>query len=293
MYRSYTNEWENIFPIWFYKLIWKLNLLLCPKWSLKSPKQLALHLRWKSSNELPIFYFFFSMVILSFPWIFLQNWKFCNYLKKKKLRIFACKPYILQSNIRHIFFSIWWELGITFVSSVLPSPLAPKSSTLKVVEWPAGGFDGNSSFGLGDGSGGDFRLGVGSGGAFRLGVGSGGAFGLGVGSGEALWGGDFGFDPPLWWLLLLPRLFPFFLYKEAEVPLLCLQCLPLLALQVSKFDDQSRKAMKSMNVRLLKLKPLIMFNTNACVCVCLWEREREREREREILEIAKMSDGCV
>jgi hypothetical protein len=47
--------------------------------------------------------------------------------------------------------------------------------------------------------------------------------------------------------------------------------LPLLAMQVWKLEDQTRKAMKSMNVRHLKLSPL-MFTI-------MWLGERERERE--------------
>ena len=45
---------------------------------------------------------------------------------------------------------------LTFVSSVFPSPLAPKSRTLKVVEWPTlkpfgGEGEGEPFFGLGNG----------------------------------------------------------------------------------------------------------------------------------------------
>jgi hypothetical protein len=52
--------------------------------------------------------------------------------------------------------------------------------------------------------------------------------------------------------------------------------LPLLAMQVWKLEDQTRKAMKSMNVRHLKLSPL-MFTI-----MWLGGRERERERERAV-----------
>jgi len=128
----------------------------------------------------------------------------------------------------------------TFVSSLFPSPLAPKSRTLKVVELFCGGLGAGASFG-------------------------------GGGNDGAFCGGGFGFDAPLWcFWWLLPWFFPFFLAREAEFPLLSLQCLPLLAMQVWKLEDQTRKAMKSMNVRHLKLNPL-MFTI-----MRLGERERER-----------------
>jgi hypothetical protein len=44
-------------------------------------------------------------------------------------------------------------------------------------------------------------------------------------------------------------------------------------MQVSKLADQTRKTMKSMNARLLKLNPL-MFTIE--VAQCRTERERER-----------------
>lgn len=72
-----------------------------------------------------------------------------------------------------------WKL--TFVSSLFPSPLAPKSSTLKVAEPLVGELDGGaSSFGGGEGGGGNGAL------------------------CDGIFGFVFGFDPPLWLWWLLP-----------------------------------------------------------------------------------------
>lgn len=49
-------------------------------------------------------------------------------------------------------------------------------------------------------------------------------------------------------------LLPFLLYGEVEEVVVCIQCLPLMALHLS---DQTRNAMISTDVKLLKLKPVI------------------------------------
>lgn len=120
---------------------------------------------------------------------------------------------------------------ITFVSSVVPSPLAPKSNTSKTAEL----LSVSPFFGGGAGAGaGDFDP----------------------------WPPLLPLPPPFWW----PLFFPFFLDREDETPLLCRQCLPLLALQESNVENHSRKTRRRVKERLFGLKPLFMFP-------CVFERE--------------------
>lgn len=109
----------------------------------------------------------------------------------------------------------------TLVSSVLPSPLAPKSNTSNT---------------------------VGSGVFSSPSLGGGAAFGG---------GGVFCFD--LLPLLLLWWLFPFFFDREEDIsPRLFLQCDPtLLALQLSMWEHHITSTINSRDVKLLKLKPPI------------------------------------
>ena len=155
----------------------------------------------------------------------------------------------------------------TSVSSLMPSPLAPKSSTLN--SWdPSSGCSGR-----GDGGGG-CTCGDG-GGCGRTGEPD---FGGGVFScGFDLW------EWLLWWL------FGFLLDKESdkveeEEELLwwCLQCLPFLAMQVCKVTDQTRFTIRIIIVTLLSLwlSLVIMFFFLFVLydmCFSLFDTEKEGE----------------
>ena len=137
------------------------------------------------------------------------------------------------------------------MSSHLPSPFAPKFITLKTWDPFSGGRDGGCTFGGGEITG------------ELLSSAFGGVFCFGFGLGLDFW----------WWLLLLlwelwwlfPWLFGFLLDKESdkseELRWLCLQCLPLLAMQVSRVTDQTKTAINITIVMLLSLRPflIIMF----------------------------------
>lgn len=159
----------------------------------------------------------------------------------------------------------------TSVSSLMPSPLAPKSSTLN--SWdPSSGCSGR-----GDGGGGCT---CGDGGGCTCG-------GCGR-TGEPDFGGGVfscGFD--LWeWLLWW--LFGFLLDKESdkveeEEELLwwCLQCLPFLAMQVCKVTDQTRVTIRIIIVTLLSLwLSLVIMFFFVCfvwyVFLFVWHRKRRR-----------------
>lgn len=132
--------------------------------------------------------------------------------------------------------SILWQHAIklnffvTLVSSEIPSPLAPKSSTSNTAAFPppfcGGGVAGGGPSGGGKGAFGD--------GVLCLDL-------------PAL---------PLWWPE--PWLLPFFFDSEAAVFRLRLQRLPtILALQISKSEHHTRSMMMIVNVMFLRQKPPI------------------------------------
>lgn len=161
----------------------------------------------------------------------------------------------------------------TSVSSLMPSPLAPKSSTLNSSE-PSSGCSGR---------------GVGGGGGCTCGDGGGCCTCGGCGrTGEPDFGGGVfscGFDL---WERLLWWLFGFLLDKESdkaeeEEELLwwCRQCLPFLAMQVCKLTDHTRTAIRSIIVMLLSLwLSFIIMSIFVCfvwyVFLFVWHRKRRR-----------------
>ena len=167
----------------------------------------------------------------------------------------------------------------TLVSSVTPSPLAPKSTTLKTAPCEAGGGSGGRDgcwwpfpqFGVGGLGLGCLLLLAG------LGLGLTGASGVGLGwygfwfplpapgLGVALTGG-FGLGRLLpccrWELLFFPL--PFFSCEEPG-ELLGLQCLPLLASLTSMVEQRARKTRRSRRPRPFALSFILLSVSIGCV----------------------------
>lgn len=235
------SSWENSIPSILCSRDQRMKQVQRGTWILQAQLSLTpqLYKQLPMLFQMPALHKYQISSVLSVEqWLYSWNYSWCGFLQKG-----------IEHSVVHL-----WELGIiTLVSSAVPSPLAPNSITLKTADcWLPKPLCG----GVGVGAVSSLGVGPGGGGGKALLVGG----AVGGGKGLCVGEGAFGFDTPFWWCwLLLLWVFPFFFASVAEVILFCLQCRPLLALQTSILDVQTRSATSRKNVRLLKLKPLIFI----------------------------------
>jgi hypothetical protein len=171
--------------------------------------------------------------------------------------------------------SIFKAVMVTWVSSVTPSPLAPKSTTLKTVSCAAGGDGGGG--GRSSGGGGTVHPlpppGVGIVGPWPPLRWTGLPLGLtGLVLGLGWYGLWFPLPFCLWELLLFG--FPF-LSIEVEVALLRLQCFPPLASHRRMLEHRTSKKRRSRKVRPFSPSLIFVFVTLylspvELLCICLY-----------------------